>query len=314
MPAALPIRRRPRTVAPILAAALVVAPVVVLGACAQESSTTELGSGSGSPGEAPPVPDDVEAAFDDAIAATRSISSAEVTFDLGVESPMASYRAVLDGVFDRDDAGTMTATIEGEGQPSDIELRSDGEMVWIRADDPAIASELPEGKAWVEASVDELREAGVFSGLDTTFDTVPVLRGIDEVDDAGAGEVGGDPVRLLEGEVDWQAALDAADGDEREGLEGSVTVGNDTDITEFTATIGLDGEGRVRRLVLDVTAGPAAGQRDDAFDERGEITLHLAFDIDRVDHDVEVPDAPPADETVRLSEVPAVEQALIEGL
>ncbi len=294
-------------------AVLATAAALVLGACASEAGDDMLAGGSSGGGGAPPVPGDVQATFDEAIDATRSVGSAEIEFDLGAESPMGTFGVSLAGNFDRDDVGVTTASTDGDVDSMSYEIRSDGVTAWITSDAPQILDELPDGVTWVEAPVDDLRDTGVFTGLDTTFDVLPVLRGIDEVDDAGTDTVEGVPVRLLDGEVDWDEALDAASADERAGLEETISISDTTDITEFTATVGLDPDNRVRRLVLDVTAGAATDQDDGGLDV-GEILLHLEFEVASFDHEVEVPEAPPADETVLLSEVPAVEDALAEGL
>lgn len=76
--------------------------------------------------------------------------------------------------------------------------------------------------------------------------------------------------------------------------------------------MGLDADNRVRRLVLDVTAGPSTDEGGGGFDI-DEIALHLDVDVASFDHDVEAPEAPPDDETVPLSEVPDVEDVRVEG-
>lgn len=308
-------------------AVLVVSAVLALGACAGEASddalmgdrSDETTTGdtfdgtSGSDG-APAVPDDLEGTFDDAIATARSARSAAVELVLEVDSAMGGGRAELDGDVDTDDVGTMVATMGVGMQAADLEYRSDGETVWITSDAPDIADELPAGVSWVEAPIDDLRDDEVWVGLDTTFDVLSVLRGVDEVTDAGTTEVAGDEVRLLDADVDWDAALAASDARERAGLEDAITLTGDAQMNSLTVTVGLDGSGVVRLFELEAIAGPPGDSDVDSPFGSQEITLRMDILVTSLNHDVEVPDAPPSDETVPLSDVPAIEAVLVEGL
>lgn len=295
-------------------AALLAAGALALGACAGEASDTLTGGsrpGSGDAGPAPGVPEDVEATFDEAIENTRAVTSAAVTLDIEVDSPIGGGALELVGDLSRDDVGTLTASSGGDlGDTFSIELRSDGETVYLTSDAPDIEDALPSGAEWVEASIDDLREADAWTGLDTTFDVLSLLRGVDEVSDGGTTDIGGDEVRLLEGDVDWDAALDASDPDERDGLESTISLGADTVIDDFTVIVGLDGDNRIRLFEIEVLAG--AG--DDVGFDMGELTMRLGLEAESFDHDVAVPDAPPADETVPIGDVPEIEDALREGL
>src|SRR5690606_27764760 len=125
---------------------------------------------------------------------------------------------------------------------------------------------MPEGATWVEGSVDDLRDDGVWTGLDTTFDVLSVLRGVDGVSEAGATEIGGDEVRLFEGDVDWDAALAAsqqADSDERRALEETITLTGDPELQTFTVEVGLDDDDRVRFLDVEVVAGTPEPMEDE---------------------------------------------------
>lgn len=286
-----------------------VACIAVLAACAGEGGGDALAGGAeaATAGEAPPAPDDVAATFEAAIEATTAVESADLEFEIVILNSMLTFGAQLTGEFDRDDVGVATARLVDDGDEVQLEVRSDGETAWMTSDAPEVVYALPAGVSWVETSVDEARDSDYFTGLDSTFAILPVVRGIESVEDAGTAEIGGDEVRLFEGEVDWEAALAAARPNERAGLDESLTVGGDT-ITEFTAIVGLDGRNRVRRLELEITTSPS-DQDEFGFDT----TMTFDLEILRLGHDVEAPDAPPSDETVALSEVPAVEAALFDG-
>jgi hypothetical protein len=295
--------------------------VLALGACAGEASDDALTGGRSdgtdtedTSGQAPGVPDDPEGTFDAAIAAARAARSAEVELVLEVDSSMGGGRAELTGDVDTDDVGRMVATAGVGMQATEFEFRSDGETVWITSDAPEITDELPPGVSWVEAPIGDLRDDEVWVGLDTTFDVLSVLRGADEVTDAGTGEVAGDEVRLLDVDVDWDAALAASDAQERAGLEDAITLTGDAQMNSLTVTVGLDGSGLVRLFELEAVAGPPGGSDLDSPFGSQEITLRMDILVRSFDHDVEVPEAPPSDETVALSDVPAVEAVLNEGM
>jgi hypothetical protein len=298
--------------------ALVASVALALASCASESPDTaftdDVAPDGDVAGDAPGVPDDPGETFADAIDATRASDTAAVDLSIGVESPIGGGAVDLSGELTTDDVGSITATASAVDAPSfEVEMRSDGDTVWITSDAPEIDRALPSGVSWVEASLDELRDDDVWTGLDSTFDVLSVLRGVDDVADAGTIEVGGDEIRLLEGEVDWEAALDASGPDERDRLEETITLSGDTEIRDFTVTVGLDGDNRVRVLDLEVIAGPPSDSSDDS-SFMDEVTLRMRLEVAEVDHEVEMPDAPPADETVPISEVPEVAEALADGL
>lgn len=274
---------------------------------ARDDADRDDRGGESATGDAPPVPDDVVDAFDEAIAATRSAESARLRLAIMIVSPVGDAGgAEVEADLSRDDVGTVTGTTGTAEQMSEISLRADGETVWITTDLPQVTETLPDGVSWAEGPVDELRDDGIWTGLDTTFDVLSVVRGVDEVHDGGVRRVGDDEVRLLEGEVDWEAALDACDGEERARLEDAISLTGDFVIEEFTATVGIDGAGRVRVLELDAVAGSERG-----FDST---ILGIEMEITRLDHEVELPEPPPADETVPLDEVPVLATALADGL
>jgi len=287
---------------------------LALGACANQADDNPLAGDGGEdadqPTEAPPVPEDVEQSLEDAIEATWSVSSADFRVEVGLHSELADFSAAVDGEFDREDVGTGFVTSEGDGDSGETELRSDGETVWVRSNDPDVTAELPAGVSWVEASVDDMRGTGVFTGLDNTFGALYVLRGIDEVSDAGIEEIEGVPVRLLEGDVDWEAALAAADTEERDDLQDTITLAEDTEATAFVAMLGLDGDGRVRLLELDITVVPAGTDGEDLPPGVDEASLMYSVEVARFDHDVAVPGTPPEDQTVPMAEVPEILDAL----
>jgi hypothetical protein len=219
---------------------------------------------------------------------------------------VGDFGVTLDGLMTRDDVFDVSGTIDGFGDAADIEMRSDGERAWVRTDSGDAESLLPEGVTWVEMPVGTLTEDGFYGGFEGTFGIVPALRGLVDAEAVGTDEVGGDPVRVYEGDVDWQAALDAAGADEVGGLGESLTLEGAED-GDLVATFALDDEDRLRRFELDVVAGEGLG-------EAAGIEARLAFEVTEYDPEVVVPEAPPEDETVALDSVDGLEDLLLGGL
>ncbi len=234
---------------------------------------------------------------------------------LDVDSPIGGGTARVSGDLSRGDHGTASLSAGMGATEFELEMVADGEAVWITSDADEFTDAMPDGATWVEGSVDDLRDDGVWTGLDTTFDVLSVLRGVDGLSAAGTTEIGGDEVRLYEGDVDWEAALEAseaADPAERRALEETITLTGDPDLATFTVEVGLDDDDRVRFLDVEVVASPPESRADDPL--AGDITLRIELEMASVDHDVEVPEGPPADETVPLSEAPEVADLLVGGL
>ncbi|HLT70761.1 MAG TPA: hypothetical protein VKZ72_11375 [Acidimicrobiales bacterium] len=259
-----------------------------------DGTAVDEGGDAGTPDDQPP------ASFDEAIAAMAEVSSVDIELILGVELGNRAEIKML-GELDRDDVGTLTA-IATVDEDMETEFRSDGDTVWISSSSPLFEGLLPAGATWVEADLEDLRAQEAWVGIAPTFDVLPVLRGLGEVEDAGTTEVGGDEVQLWSGDVDWAAARAAASARELSALDDVLSIQGD--VEEFTVTVGLDGRDRVRVLELDVTVGGAGLQ----------MHLWMDFTVRRLDHEVEAPDAPPAGETVPIDEVPEVLDLLRNGM
>lgn len=289
--------RSPHLVAGRLARRLAVAltvTVALIGACSQGDGSSLIddlttGGGTGDrPDQAPPAPQDVAEAFDGAIEATSEVRSTAITASVVVGTAATGY----EGELAASGAGHVTA-VDPEG--AEFELRSDGETAWLRADHPRVTDELPDGVSWVAAPHDELVDTELVHELHETWEILPVLRGIESVEDLGVDDVAGVPVRMLRGDVDFAAALDAASTDERSGLEETIRL--DGEVDQFVADVGLDGDGRVRSLRLDVEIGGGGGLGT---------SMTVVFEMRAFNQAVEVPDAPPADATVPLDDVPGL--------
>ena len=305
-----------RTPSRLAAGAVVLLVALVAGACASEADDDPLTSGGdgasadgggGGGGEAPDVPEDLDAAFEEAIAAVDEADAADVRAEVALESSLVgAFGITVDGVMTRDDVFDVTGSIDGFGDAGEIEMRSDGEHAWVRTDSGDVGSLLPEGVTWVEMPVGTLIDQGVYGGFAGTFDIVPVLRGLVDVEPVGTDEIGGDPVRVYEGDVDWQAALDAASEDELGGLTESLSL-DGAEAEEFVVTAALDAENRLRRFAMEVVAG--GGLTGGA-----GLEAALGFEVAEYDPEVVPPEAPPEDETVSLDDMPELGGLLLGGL
>lgn len=293
-------------------AVLAASGAVVLGACAQEASDSTLAGDGAEMIDQDSGGDRADVDLVEAVDNTRFAESAAMTITLEVVSPVGGGIVELTGDLSRDDVGTATGAAVSGGEGFELEMLADGDTAWITSDAPEMVDALPEGVRWVEGSVAEMRADRIWTGIDTSFAVLSVLRGVDDVSEAGTTEIGGEDVRLFEGEVDWEAALDRSDPDERAALEETITLTGDPELEVFTVTVGLDGDDRVRMLAVEIVAGPRGGAEDMPL--TGDIEMRIDMEIESLDHDVDVPEAPPADETVPIGEVPEVATMLAEGL
>lgn len=277
--------------------AWLVAAALVLAACSDDGSsdagddavTGDAAEAEGS-GDAPDpgAPPDLEAA----VAATADLESVEVELVYGMEGRgVGRFELTTRGEFDRGDVASLVMSSDPEGL--DVEVRSDGERAWVAVTDPSFTDAVPEGVRWVETTPDELRAQGFWEGEDAILGLLPVLRGLGEVEDAGTAEIGGEEVRLWTGPVDLEAARSASTPEEADLLDRNVELRDDYE--EMTATVGVDGEGRVRTLQVETTGGSG---EDDPW------RIWTGFTLHQVDQGVEAPEPPPAEETVPLAEAP----------
>lgn len=305
-------RRRTRTVATRLAASIVFVPLA-LGACSGgdgDLPSALAGGGSGQsggtsehgdrPGQAPPAPEDVAGTVEDAIAATRSVRSADLSTLVSLGT-VSGYTAGFEGEMATDGTSHLRG---GSTDDTEVEVRSDGETAWVRIDSPEASAELPEGARWVRVAHEELREADAIQDLQATWSLLPLLRGIESFEDRGVEEVEGVPVRMLRGAVDLDAALAAASPEERSALEEGFVI--DGEVESFVATVGLDGDSRVRSLELEVgVEGPVPDVTE---------TIRVDLEVRAFNQRVEAPALPPEDETVDADEVPEIVDLLAESL
>jgi peptidylprolyl isomerase len=261
-------------------------------ACAQEADEPLFH------GEAPPMPDDVGELAEDALARMEQLRSARVvnTLDFG------GARARAEGEWSRDGVGQLVMAIDVPGEDRiELEVRSDGEAAWLRSDVPGYLDEMPPGRQWIELTLDDLRDASLMTGRDRAWDGLLFARVLDDVEDGGVDQVNGDLVRVVRGDVDYEAAYEGVPDDERDRMDGVVSFHGA--VRDFDAELAFDAEGLLRRLDYDVDVG---------LSQSPTMAIEVRIEVLEVDDDVEPPDAPDPDEVVPLDEASAAFDVVLE--
>lgn len=136
-----------------------------------------------------------------------------------------------------------------------------------------------------------------------SFEMRPFLRGAETAEDGGTDEVDGTSVRVITGTIDQDKALSETSPEEQEGLENTFSITQPPD--RFDYEVGVDGDGRVRSLDLEIEATDDEGTG-------ASLSGNLRLEVRSFDQPVEV-EPPPADETVLLEEVPGLVEVLSPG-
>ena len=214
--------------------------------------------------------------------------------------PTGDLSFSIDGVLD---PVAETGTFEfGVGEAS-IEILLLEDVAYVRSDDDAFASALPEGAEWVEVDPAEFESIG----LNATFNEgagfspqIFLVFGAEDVQAGEAGDVGGDPVREYSFSIDQTKAIEEAPPEAQDAVRDAITLEGENPTIEGEASI--DGEGRLRSFDAHGTAGSPFG---------GEIEVNLETEF--TDFAVELDtEAPGEDEVVPLADAPEAVTALQE--
>lgn len=261
------------------------------------------------PGDAPDMPDDPAAALDDALTKTQALTSAEMTIDVDLQLSEIASSTALETAFD--DVGVVAGTaVEGvNDEEIGMAFCSDGETAWVHLDIEEVDEALPDGVAWVDGTPDEVFGAGLVGDPETTWRTFTILRGMEDFEDAGTEEIAGVPVRRIEGAIDYEAALAAATDEEAGAMGRIVSTGTDAAIT---AVAGLDGDGVLRWLEVEVEGQPVpdgsdddGDDGDDGDDDEGVQTSYRVV-VSQVNPSIAAPTLPADEASVPLADVPEV--------
>lgn len=297
---------------------------VLAGACASESDvnlpaqpgTTEpddaptsttpgtLSPEGDQPGEAPPAPEDVGAALEDAVETTRSVQTATVDTMASLEAQGTAVTAEVHSELHDDGSGSIEGTAASPGSdPVAMQLRATDRKLWLSLPDvDGFQSALPDGVSWVEIPRDRAPGLVPAVSLAETWRLLAVIYGLGDAEDQGVTADNNDiPLRTLAGDVDIEAVRARASEQELTTIEGIFDLSGDSDLS---ATVGIDGDGRVRQLEIVATT-PISGRDATA-------TTTVSLDVDAFNRTLDLPGAPSGDDAVPLGQVPEVESFLTQ--
>lgn len=287
--------RHPRLVANTLFVAL------GLSACSggNDASTPDTATASASPGAENAFAGDDRSA-DDVLhdAAQTSLEATSFTIkdhtalvigpqDFGLDvAGSVDYDAVVVGV---------QIAVEASGSSSDLELRSDGTTLYVRAEGPAVPA-FPEGATWLAGDASRLRSASTFTqaGL---LGVLLTLSGSRDARLADTGEMDGVAAREFTVTIPYEEAVAGA--------------GAQTD--ELTSAFKLTGDATASDLVIDVWVGEDDVVRDFDLkvDSKVDVTGGVQLTLSDVGKPVEAPEPPDADETLHGPEADAALDRLV---
>lgn len=172
----------------------------------------------------------------------------------------------------------VTLTFEQAGETQEIEVRSDGDRAWIRAEG-GDAPPFPDGRTWVVGDAERLTAGDSFapSGL---IGVLLALRATTEAEAGDTEEVDGVETRRYSTSILYEDAVDAA-GSDAEAFTSALSLTGSADITlDIDVWIGEDGVVRRFELVVDTT-DPLSGTYDVDITGVGE----EVDDVDEPDED-----------------------------
>ncbi len=141
-----------------------------------------------------------------------------------------------------------------------LDVIVDGDVVYLRF--PPIAKELPDGKTWVKGNAKELSQsgttgldqAGSLSGIDAR-DVFGLLEGVSgTIESVGSEDVRGVTTSHYRATLDPAKLTALVPADQRESLGGVDEAAKQAGLDELPIDVWVDGEGRVRKLSIDLDA------------------------------------------------------------
>ncbi len=216
----------------------------------EATTTTEL------PGDGAEVAALLVEAADATLATERMTIDSEAVLGVGQQT----LRLAVDGSVDyATTEAVVTLTFEQAGETQEIEVRSDGDRAWIRAEG-ADSPPFPDGRTWVLGDAERLTAGDNFSqsGL------IGVLLALRATTDAEAGdteEIDGVETRRYTTSVLYDDAVDAA-GSDAQAFTAALSLTGSSDIAlEIDVWVGEDGVIRRFQLAVDTT-DPLSGTYD----------------------------------------------------
>lgn len=258
------------------AGAMVVA--LAVAGCSGESEDGERDEpvASSSEAESEPSPSDSEPsqALQDAVDATIELQAFAIDSDLDLE---IAGRELAIGVEGRVDYESPIADIElvvsQDGSASVARVLADGESLWVSIEG-AQAPSFPDGATWLQGAAARLSGSTSFTP-DGVLGALLVLRGAQDVEEAGTDEIDGVEVTRYTSTFAYEDASAAVSGGEAETLRSSFALTGDAAALELQVEAAVGEDGVLREVRVEVVQDddvPASGGYDlELSDVGGEI-------------------------------------------
>ncbi|MBA3281012.1 MAG: hypothetical protein H0U29_02155 [Acidimicrobiia bacterium] len=278
--------------------------LLLVPACTADGGGSEGGGGNGGGGGAPTTTEpttettgggtttttteepseDPDQAVVDAVDATLATESFTVSSEANLQIAGQDLQLTAEGSIDYAElVADATIGIDADGEAYEIGIRSDGTMLWVRAEGDGAPFAIPEGKAWVEGESSRLEQSDGFAQIDL-IGVVVALRAADGTEAGDTDEIDGVSAQKYTTSVDYDEAVEAA-GPDAAKFQSALSVESE-DPVALDIEVWVGDDGVIRRFQLDIDAGqaPLGG------DYRIELT--------DVGSDVEVPEAPPSEDVL----------------
>lgn len=239
-------------------------------------------SATGAPTTTVVVAEDPDQALADAVDATLAATAFTIDTEANLVIAGQDVQLTAQGPLDYEAPGaSVTITVIAPTGDGEIEIRSDGDRVWVRPEGSSDVG-LPDGVTWIEGDASRLFESETFepTGL---LGVLVALRAAEDTERLDTVEVDGVEATKYQTTVDYDEAVEAA-GDDAEAFESALSL---------TAPGSID-------LLIDVTVGPDGIIRTFSLDIDAS-TPQIDGDYQLEITDVGAPavaEAPPADETL----------------
>lgn len=273
---------------PKLAPALV-APLLLLGACAKEADGTRVLTGDAAVAALRAAPDAAAEAGSGRFEMTMSFDTPEGSFEIVATGGFTGTQMTME--MDLGAAFADMAAVSGEPVPPGLDepvlMVSDGTAMYLRF---PMYDSFTGGEKWLSMDFEELGIAsetlGLGAGGSNPAQMLEALRGVaDDLEPIGEDEIRGVPVAGYAATIDMAKAIEQAPAATRDMLEAAFE-GADAAGIRFPVEIWIDGEGLPRRMVVDlsdVMAATGAGS--------GSASVATDFFDYGTPVDVQIPDA-----------------------
>ena len=229
------------------------------------------------------VDDDPDQALADAADATLAAPSFGLDSEANLEIGAQKFRLGAKGSVDYDSlVAKVTISVDSNGKPGEVEIRSDGTTLWVRPDAPTGVA-VPDGKTWVEGNASRLRQAKTFDqpGL---IGVLLALRAANDSQRSGSEEIDGVKATDYTTTVDYAEAVKAA-GKDADAFKTALSL-TAPGQTALDIEVAVGADGIIRRFRLDIDSDSSLLGGD------------YRVDLSDVGQAAEAPDAPPKGETL----------------